>query len=722
MSITVPPGTGPSAEPGDTSTPASGPSTLFSDAPPSAPATHRPKKKVGLPYFAGLDGLRGLGLIFVLTYHAGYNANVPGAFLAVSMFFTLSGFLITSLILREREGTGTVDMRRFFLHRFRRLMPAAYAGLALVILFGFFVANETQLVNLRGDLLSAQFYIANWRFIASNQGYAELFNSPSPVLHFWSLAIEEQFYLLYPLVVIFCLKVLKMSTKAFGILVAALFCVSAALPHLFDMSTDRFYYGTDTRGAELLAGVLLAVVLSNRSLAEPGWSPATAVALRWVGMAAFVVTMAMWMLLPRDSGFVYNSGMALYGVVSALLVLGCVQPGALVGKILGIRLFRELGKISYGVYVYHWPIFIWLDAERTGLPTLPLFGLRLAITLAVSIASYYWLEMPIRRGQRPFGTANWKMAIGGAVAIVVAAFALGARAPEIVVAEETVSGPVDPSRVSVAGPFTPPPTTLPATTTTTVAGGEPLVPPVPKASRLPSRPLRVLYVGDSTAVSLAAVHTKWGKATDTFEVLNGATRGCGIVRGGQKMQIYQDKAVLVDNPEGCDWEPKWRAAITDFQPDLIVVSQSLWDTTDHVLEGDDTLRAPGDPVYDERLAAEYGALFDVLDTAGVPVAWLQQPVAKWGEGATYEGQPFEADDPARIERLNEIVATAGQPHQLFRVVPYDSFFENWPGGLHDPTLRIDGIHPTAAGGDIVMGWLGPELLWTYWDVWIEQGS
>ncbi|MBI2704161.1 MAG: acyltransferase family protein [Actinobacteria bacterium] len=686
------------------------------------PAAVKPKK-ASLPYFAGLDGLRGLGLIFVVTYHGGYVRTVPGAYLAVSMFFTLSGFLITTLILREQRQTGSVDIKRFFVHRFRRLMPAAYAGLFLAVAFGWWAANDTQLANLRGDLLSAQFYVANWNFVSSGQAYAELFNSPSPLLHFWSLAIEEQFYLVYPLVIFVCLRVFKMRVKTFGFFVAGLFLLSAALPHLVTMSPDRFYFGTDARGAELLAGVLLAVLLSNRSLAEPGWNEQQRRALSGVGLAAFAVTMFLWLTLPRESPFVFNSGLALYAIVSALLVLGCVVPGSLVGKILGIWVLRSLGKISYGVYVYHWIIFLWLSPERLPLPGLSLFAVRMAVTLAASIASYYLLEMPIRRGERPFGIRNWQAAIVAGVALVVLASVLGTRAPEIAKADDQLTIDLNLSRVSSSGPFVPPPTTLPSFPAP-APGTRAAKPPTPKTSQRPDRPLRMLLVGDSTAVSLADVLSKWGVKNQVFATVNGGVRGCGIVRGGQKLQLYQLKeVVLVDNPDNCDWEPRWRQQLEKVQPDLIVVSQSLWDTTEHTLDGDSTLRAPGDPAYDARLKSEYTALFDLLATAGVPILWLQQPPAQWGIGLSYQGQPFAASDPARINRLNQIVAAAGKKYPLFRVVPYDSFFRNWPGGIYDTALRVDGIHPTAAsggGGDIVAAWLGPELLWSYWDVWANQ--
>ncbi len=687
--------------------------------PAAEPASPAPRK-ASLPYFASLDGLRGLGLIFVVTYHAGYTDLVKGAYLAVSMFFTLSGFLITSLIVREHDAHGRIDMKRFYIQRFRRLMPAAYAGIILVAAFGLFAAADNQMANLRGDLLSAQFYVANWRFILSNQGYAELFNSPSPVLHFWSLAIEEQFYLLYPLVVLVVLRLLKASVKVLGIVIAALFVVSTALPRLVPMTTDRFYYGTDTRGAEILAGVLLAILLSRRRLDEPGWSPRLAAGLRTMGTLAFLATMVLWFMLPRENEHVYDGGLALYGVLSALLVWGAITPGALIAKILGVKVLRELGKISYGVYVYHWPIFLWLSPERLGLSQFWTMWVRFAVTLAAALLSNHFYELPIRKGRHLFKVPNYQVGMAMAVAAVGIIMAVTVNAPESTEAAEGLSDPVDASQVRSVGPFAAPPTTLP---TAIAASPKAAAVPTPKDSLRPDRRLRVLFVGDSTAVSLANVAKKWGDQNDVFTVVNGGIRGCGIVRGMGKVRVYKDQKTYLEKwNTSCDWGTKLPQQLADVQPDLIVVSQSLWDTTDHMDPATNTLVAPGQAVYDAKIKSEYSEFLTILAGEGVPVLWLRQPPAQWGTGLTYEGRPFDPGSAQRMDRLNTLVAEAGAPIKLFRAVPYDTFFLTWPGGLYDKTLRPDGIHPTSdgrdvIGGDIVIGWLGPELLWTYWDVW-----
>ena len=194
-----------------------------------------------------LDGLRGLALAGVLCYHGGLAiTDGAGAFLTVSTFFTLSGFLITTILLAEYDRTGTIDLRRFFERRVRRLIPGATLGIAVAVAYGIFVAETSKMRALRGDVIAAVLNVANWRFVIGGQSYGDLFSEPSPLQHYWSLAIEEQFYLMFPLVLFGLLRVTR-SVKTTGYLLAALTVGLALVPFAVEMSSDRFYYGTDMR-------------------------------------------------------------------------------------------------------------------------------------------------------------------------------------------------------------------------------------------------------------------------------------------------------------------------------------------------------------------------------------------------------------------------------------------------------------------------------------------
>ncbi len=247
--------------------------------------------RTGIRHLPGLDGLRGLAVLVVVAFHAGFE-NMVGGYLGVSTFFTLSGFLITSLLLNEAERTGSVEVRSFWGRRFRRLLPAALATLAaVVLLFTPFVATADQRASMRGNVLASLFDVANWHDIIKGNSYADLFTAPSPVLHFWSLSIEEQFYVVFPILLLGIWIATRGRRGLLAGALGALAVASAVEPLVFSMSDDRVYFGTDTRAAELLLGALLAVLLAH----EP-FRRRLALRLRWrsdrPGGAGVVVVVA----------------------------------------------------------------------------------------------------------------------------------------------------------------------------------------------------------------------------------------------------------------------------------------------------------------------------------------------------------------------------------------------------------------------------------------------
>src|SRR5262249_28187326 len=237
------------------------------EEPPSSSGARRRRWITDQP---ALDGLRGVAVAGVLLFHAGFSWAV-GGFLGVSTFFTLSGFLITSLLIRERTATGSIRLRSFWARRFRRLMPAALLTLGLIVLYGVFAATPEQLQNLRADVLAALGYGANWRFLFFGPSFSPLFSSPSPVRHFLRLPVEEQFYLVFPLIAVGVLAAARGSRRAFGVTLAVLaigsVLLTLALYHPGG-DTSRVYYGTDTRAVELFVGALLAVLFSRRLIVK----------------------------------------------------------------------------------------------------------------------------------------------------------------------------------------------------------------------------------------------------------------------------------------------------------------------------------------------------------------------------------------------------------------------------------------------------------------------
>ena len=429
------------------------------EEPEPALAAVEAEERIHLTYQPALDGLRGLAVAGVLLFHAGFGW-AKGGYLGVSTFFTLSGFLITSLLVTERERTGSISLPRFWSRRFRRLMPAALAALAFICLFGLVAGDDHQLANLRGDVLAALAYVANWRFIVQDQSYADLFTDPSPVQHFWSLAIEEQFYAFFPLltagVLALALRIKHPFFEGeagarrllFGVLGAMAVVSVWLMVTTFEPGHDTslVYYGTHTRMAELLTGALLAVVLAGRG-------PLRGLARRIVaiaGLVGLVLTVIWWNTVAQTSSWLFSGGLALYAVVSAVVVAAAVAPGGAVRSLLSWEPLRRLGLISYGVYVYHWPVFLWLSPDRVDLPAWPLFMLRFGVTLGLSVVSYRLLEMPIRRRERVVGERKWLAAPAGAAAVALAVFVVTLGAPtraELEADQVTAAAPLDPAEV-----------------------------------------------------------------------------------------------------------------------------------------------------------------------------------------------------------------------------------------------------------------------------------
>ena len=345
------------------------------------------------PYVPALDGIRALAVVAVLLFHAGVPGT-SGGYLGVSLFFTLSGFLMGSLLLRERGGTGRIDYMRFWERRCRRLLPAALVTLGGVAVLAPHLQTSAR-PGLRGDLLSALGYVANWRFVAADQSYASLFDAPNPVQHFWSLAIEEQFYLLFPLLIG---ALFFVGRGRRGVVVGALaaLTVASVVSQFVVSGYDRAYYGTDTRAAELLAGALLACALLRRPAGTGPRSRRTDV----LGVAALAGFVALVVLTPAHPSWLVHGGFGAVAIVNVALIGGALAATGPVPALLGTRPLVAIGKVSYGLYLYHWPVFLWLDGERTGWTGARLLGVRLAVTVVLAVVSYHLLECPIRYRRR----------------------------------------------------------------------------------------------------------------------------------------------------------------------------------------------------------------------------------------------------------------------------------------------------------------------------------
>ena len=353
---------------------------------------------------SGLDGLRGIAVTLVVVYHL-FPPVLQGGFIGVDIFFVISGFLITGLIVAEHEGTGRFSPRRFWLHRARRLLPALLP-LVLVACSSAWLLGGDVLVGLGWKLLGVATFSYNWVSTAADSSY---FGSGQPELfrNLWSLAVEEQFYLLWPLLLLLLLRIRRQGLRL--ALVAVLALASAAWMGIgFQPGGDptRVYYGSDTHSFGLLIGAGLALLL--RPLAPTAGAGAAPSALRlalaagrpWWGAGALAGLLAAAIWLPDDAPVTYRGALLLVSLLSAVAIWAGVAPGRF-GRMLDTGPLRYLGERSYGLYLWHWPLLVLVQLlapfGRGAASTVATGLLTLALALAFAAASHRWLEMPIRR-------------------------------------------------------------------------------------------------------------------------------------------------------------------------------------------------------------------------------------------------------------------------------------------------------------------------------------
>src|SRR3954452_5516994 len=318
-------------------------------APERVAPEHAPAR---LGYIPALDGLRALAVVAVLLYHAD-QAWIPGGFLGVDVFFVISGYLITCLLLSDWQQTNGIGLKRFWYRRARRLLPALFTMLFVVRLYAILFLPDV-LSQLRGEVIAALFYVENWFLVFRNLSYFQSTGRPPLLQHVWSLAVEEQFYLFWPLILVVVLTVWGKSRRALLIGVLCGVAVSTIeMAILYHPYTDpsRVYYGTDTRVAALLLGSALAFVWAPwRLVGRTGRS--AGILLDVVAAGSLVLLFWMFLNIGEFDNNLYRGGFLLVAVVSALLVAATVPPASrLVPWLLGFAVFRWIGVRSYGIYL-----------------------------------------------------------------------------------------------------------------------------------------------------------------------------------------------------------------------------------------------------------------------------------------------------------------------------------------------------------------------------------
>ena len=604
-----------------------------------------------ITYQPGLDGLRGLAVGVVVLFHLGIGA-VGGGFLAVSLFFTLSGVLIGTLMLAELDSTGRFDLRRFWVRRARRLLPAALAVLAVLSVTR--LLTDTLSGTSGGDITAAALDVANWHFLATGMSYAELSTGPSAVLHFWSLAIEEQFYIVIAVVAVVVARRSTRPVRTMGLTAAVAAAASFLLPAAAaafgrPMGIDRVYYGTDTRAGELMVGVVIAAVLvgasRRRRLLVHGRLAAT------LGLAGLLATVALWALATPGSATLRQGLLPLTALCSSLLVIGAMVPSGPVAAVARLGALRRLGRISYGVYLIHWPVIVIADqltADRSLRRDLAI----VVVTLGLAQLSATILELPVRRNRLPLRQLGAAAMV--AVVVIAATTSLGGRrtASAELLADLQRHDPGDAAPSAIADR---PDAALP----------------------------RLALFGDSVAFSLLL-------ALDSSPVPQHFVRAPSDVRIG--CGIALSPSAPPDQPHSCD-DPAERYALKAIagHVDVAVMMSCQWELVAQTLPGDDHPRSIGDPVFDDAVRTRYLDAVDRLLAAGVSrVLWIECPYMSRTVG-TAGLSPTLRDSrrPERMDRLDAIIGEVAADRAAVEVVPFGDWVNR---RVDDAALRPDGSH------------------------------
>jgi peptidoglycan/LPS O-acetylase OafA/YrhL len=699
-------------------------------------------------YEPSLDGLRALAVLAIIAFHLNY-AWAKGAFLGVDLFFVLSGFLITTLLVIEWHRRGRIALGAFWGRRARRLLPALMLVLVFVAVFTRFAIEPWNRAAIRGDGIASLFYVGNWRFIAEKQGYFSLFSAPSPLRHMWSLAIEEQFYLVWPLVVFATMRLARGSLRALAVVCGAGIIASVAVMAAVYGPGDplRAYYGTDARAHTILLGALLAVMLLS-------WRP-SAVARRRLAVAGALALGAIfwvWHVANGTSSRYYHGGSALYAVLACIAIAGALQPG-FAKKALSWSPLVWIGRISYGLYLFHWPIIVWLVPSRVHLNPFALNVLRVALTFAVATISYYVVELPIR--ERRWPTLPWRArtrslaprpsastgrltpwlvvpAVAVTLAIVLASNTGATAAPSYLSGTRTPSFTVPPAataavaatKARVPRPVTnvtfampkvdfvwgygdplfcgePRPDETKAAIGEAHALGPPKVAPALQGAR-------ILVLGDSTACSFYPGIKAVGNEVGTV-VAQAAVFGCGMASG----EITTTRAEqITPHTERCPAMvfAAQAPAIEEMRPD-IVIWMSIWEKSDVVANGQTLVS--GTPAGDAEMLRRMDAELARITAYGARVALITiaAPAPNDAEGTSNTSNAVDDASYARLDSIDRrfaklhpgVVTLIDLAHQLCPDGP------PCPEQVDGLRMRPDGRHFTPTAAAIEAKWLLPQL-------------
>ena len=642
------------------------------------PTTRQAEGHLRLDYRPAIDGLRAIAVIAVVVGHVN-EKWLPGGWLGVDIFFVISGFLITSLLLRERTSTGRVDLPGFWLARARRLLPALFVVLAAVLLAARFIGLPARRDAVGDDVLSTIFYVANWRMYASDEAYFATLATPSPLRHAWSLSVEEQFYILYPLLLLLLLRLVGKRTRV-AMVLGGLALVSAALMALLytpGLEPSRVYYGTDTRAFELLVGAV-AGVLALRSGTARGPSAVTARTdriARMLAPAALALVVVALVARTQAPAVLFRGGLLVLCVLVAVVVVAAASwETNLVQKLLSWEPLRRVGLISYGLYLWHWPILVYSNQLLVDVDPLVRAYVQIVLSFVVATLSYLLVEQPIRRHGLKVLVPRFPRVGAAAGATAAVAVVAGAVALPVGASQAVVSGDVTSNIAYTAPPY--------------IAG---------------DTTQRALLIGNSIPASYAKFYPK-GTYPD-LTVGAYTNPGCDLFPEAR----YRGDAPDPINPDCADWREQLTQAVTDDDPDVVVifVSQSL--VADRDIDGSRLdFRSSA---YEDYVERGYDRLLQAIDKAPgdrrvVMVNLACHRVPDFGVDA----EVTRFNDDIAVERVNDLSRAWADDNDI-QTIDQNSFLcgDGYHDGINGTPLYEDYLHVTRESGPQVWSWLAPRV-------------
>ena len=621
-----------------------------------------------LSYLPTLDGLRGAAVAVVVAFHAHW---LTGGYLGVDLFFVLSGFLITRLLLNEYRDAARIDLVAFWMRRARRLLPA----LIVVTLFAAVVERARGTLDGptggRRDVIGALTYSSNWLRMSAEAGYWRQFARPALLDHIWSLAIEEQFYVVWPLLLVCLLRFVRSDLGRVLILGLASCGLGLWALRVFSVTSDanRVYMGTDTRAVALLLGATVAAIAHRRS------SESGSTVLRAAAVPALLTLAFMLVRMRGDSLVTYEGGLLLCSLAGAIVVAaGALDRPPIVFRVFTAAPLRWLGLRSYGIYLWHWPIMVGLRvASRPGSASWRRLA-AVAITLVVAEISYRFIEQPIRqRGLLALGRPARTVALGfGIASLALAVVFIPTKADSMITA-------------------VPLPTAAPA-----------LVDPSFPARQLPDgRDPRVMFVGDSVGFFLGqqanAERERLG-----IQVVNEAHNGCPLSDTPLSRRGEKSSVPLVFAPECQEAVRDYRDTVARVQPDVVIMvfGASFLDENE-ISPGE--WHAPCSAEFDSWFQDQIRRSVEALSSTGATVYWATTPYYR-GE-VDDKTSAFDDQVDCENERARELVAQSNGVMGVLELGEWTCPTRDCLAERDGYELRFDGFHFVDEGAALANIWM-----------------